>query len=160
MHAVAEQRPQLLQAAVKELLTPEESSKQVACVLRTCFIYFFELLGIRETEKASLDILMAHLAAKNSNTGKEKEIPVSKLNKITGCFEIERNIFMAKSKQASSHLRQFKRFCSVLATNLIDVYPAKKQYTQALVREILNFSHCINRLFRHGFTNIGLFFFN
>ena len=57
-------------------------------------------------------------------------------------------------------MRQFKRFCGVLATNLIDVFPAKKQYTQVLVRETLNLSHCITRLFRHGFTNIGLYFFN
>ena len=81
-------------------MTPDESPKQVACILRTCFLYFFELLGIKETDKASLDILIAHVTAKNSNTGKEKEIQKSKLDKITDSFDIESNIFMAKSKQA------------------------------------------------------------
>lgn len=79
------------------------------------------------------------------------------LDKVT--FDLDKIVFMTKSKTSLAHIRSFKRFCKVLCTNLVDSYPAKKQHMQGIVREILNFSRCKMRLLRYGFTQIGLHFF-
>ena len=86
-------------------------------------------MGIKEEDKDSIKILMDHLAAKSSNVGKEKEIAKNKFNQIN--FDLESFIFMPKKggKLAQTHLRWFKRFCKFLITNLVDLYPAKKQIT-------------------------------
>ena len=57
-----------------------------------------------------------------------------------------------KTKASQSHLRAFKRFCKVLVTNLVDIFPVKNEIMPCLVTEILNMSHSKLRLFRHGFT--------
>jgi len=101
-----------------------ESPEQAQTLLRTCFLYFFELMGITEDDGQSLDILFAHLAAKSGNVGKPKELTKSQMDKIHS--NVDKIVFMTKSKTNLTHIRQFKRFCKVLATNLVDVFPAKK----------------------------------
>ena len=62
LYKIAEQRPKMFQKAVKSLLTPSnESSDQMQTLLQTCFLYFFQLLGIKEDDMASMDILFGHL---------------------------------------------------------------------------------------------------
>lgn len=100
---------------------------------------------------------MTHLTTKGG-TIKEKEIAKTKIDKIN--FDLESFIFSSKLKLAATHLRQFKRFCKVFCTNLVDLFPAKKHLASTLVREILNLAHCKMRLLRLGFTHIGLHLFN
>ena len=56
-------------------------------------------------------------------------------------------------------MKTFKRFCKVLVTNLVDMYPKNKTHLPALMKEILNFSQSKLRLFRYSFTIIGMQFF-
>ena len=56
-------------------------------------------------------------------------------------------------------MRTFKRFCKILTTNLIDMYPKKQTNLPTLLKEILNFSKSKLRLFRYSFTYIGMQFF-
>lgn len=136
-----------------------ESPEQVQTLLRTCFLYFFQLVGIDADDTKSLEILFGYLSAKNSNVGKQKELTKAQLSQIN--FNLDKIAFMTKSsKNCQAHVRTFKRFCKVLTTNLVDVFPAKKQHMLGLVREILNFSRCKMRLLRFGFTHIGLCIFS
>ena len=56
----------------------------------------------------------------------------------------------------------FKKFCRQLVSNLVDLLPDEqiKQCTVKLLEEIVKMSNCKMRLFRHGFTQIGMMFFN
>lgn len=83
-------------------------------------------MGVEENDNQSLDILFAHLAAKNGNVGKQKELSKAQMDKINS--NVEKIVFMTKSKNSQTHIRQFKRFCKVLVTNLVDVFPSKKQH--------------------------------
>lgn len=128
-------------------------------LLRTCFLYFFQLVGVEADDAKSLEILFGYLCAKNSNVGKQKELTKAQSSQIK--VNIDKIAFMAKNgKSCQAHARNFKRFCKVLMTNLVDVFPAKKQHVLGLVREILNFSRCKLRLLRFGFTHIGLTIFS
>lgn len=73
-------------------------------MLKTCFLYFYELVGIKESDTDSIEILMAHLTAKTS-TIKEKEIPKTKLDKIS--FNLDAFTFTSTKggKLSSAHLR-------------------------------------------------------
>ena len=57
----------MLQNAVKLLLdqrgSSSEQADQLQILLKTCFLYFFRLIGIKEDDKASLDILFEFLNA-------------------------------------------------------------------------------------------------
>lgn len=125
--------------------------------MKTCFLYFFQLVGIKYDDTESLEILFAYLVTKKSKGG-QKEMSKSELGKIS--FDLDKIAFLSKSKSSQAHVRIFKRFCKVLITNLVDVFPAKKKHMYALAREILNFSRCKMRLFRSGFTQIGLCIFS
>lgn len=162
IYAIAEQRPQLIKQAVDSLLDRTQSSEspeQAQTLLRTCFLYFFQLVGIEETDAKSLEILFGFLSAKNSNVGKQKELTKAQIGQIS--FNQDKIAFMGKNNRTQqAHVRTFKRFCKMLTTNLVDVFPAKKQHMLGLVREILNFSRCKVRLLRYGFTHIGLSIFS
>lgn len=84
---------------MKQLLNQtasSESPEQAQTLLRTCFLYFFELMGITEDDKQSLDIVFAHLAAKSGNVGKSKELTKSQMDKIQS--NVDKIVFMTKSK--------------------------------------------------------------
>ena len=73
LYDIAQQRPQMIKQAVDSLLTKtgnSESPEQVQTLLRTCFLYFFQLVGIEASDTKSLEHLFGFLSAKNSNVGK------------------------------------------------------------------------------------------
>jgi hypothetical protein len=53
-------------------------------------------------------------------------------------------------------MRTFKRFIKLLASALIDLFPAKKELLPALITEIRNFSRSKMRLIRFSFAQIGI----
>ena len=67
-------------------------------------------------------------------------------------FDLDKIVFSKTNKDAQKHLRAFKRFFKILTTNLVDVFPDKKEHLTSLVTAILNFSMSKSRLLRFGFT--------
>ena len=143
---------------VKTLLTKKQSSVEdkIETLHRTCFLYFFQLLGIKEDDEATLDTLFGFL---KSN---KKELTKAQMDSIK--FDAQFFTFNApgpvKTKAQLAHLRAFKKFCKVLVSNIVDVFPSLQESMSGLVSEILKFTNCKLRLFRHGFTQIGLTIFN
>ena len=43
-------------------------------LLKACFLYFFQLMGVDTDDQQTLVILFRFLLAKNSNVGKTKEL--------------------------------------------------------------------------------------
>ena len=43
-------------------------------LLKVCFLYFFQLIGVSGDDQNTLEILFRFLLAKNSNVGKQKEL--------------------------------------------------------------------------------------
>ena len=59
LYKIAEQSPKMFQQVVKSLLTKKQSSieAKIEILHRTCFLYFFQLLGIKEDELQTLETL-------------------------------------------------------------------------------------------------------
>lgn len=135
---------------VKTLLTKKQSSVEdkIETLHRTCFLYFFQLLGIKEDDEGTLDTLFGFL---KSN---KKELTKAQMDLIK--FDAQAFTFNApgpgKTKAQQAHLRAFKKFCKVLVSNIVDVFPSLQESMSGLVSEILKFTNCKLRLFRHGFT--------
>ena len=108
-------------------------------------------MGIKEEDGVSLDILFEFLMpGKRRSVTKKREIPKDQVNRLT--FDVSRIVFMSKTRSAQAHLKAFKRFCKVLTTDLVDVYPRKKQHLLSLVSGIVDLSQSTLRLMRYGFT--------
>ena len=132
----------------------KELSSQPKLMLRTCFLYFFELLGVKKEDKATLTILFDLMSKKQSNTGKEKELEKEQQDKMS--IDFDNIVFTSTSKQAATHLRTFKRFVKILVTNLVDSYPEEGDFISMLIAEIRSFAKMKMRLFRFAFTYIGM----
>ena len=128
-----------------------------ADLLKVCFLYFFQLMGVSSDDQNTLEILTRFLLAKNSNVGKQKELTKAQISEVK--IASDKLVFCSRGKTEQAHVRTFKRFCKVLTTNLIDMYPKNKTVLPALLKEILNLSKSKLRLFRYSFTYIGMQFF-
>lgn len=154
---IAEQQPKMFSEVVKVLLLDsDKSNEKLQVLLKTCFLYFFQLLGISEDDKVSLNALFAQLEGKKQ--GEMTKDQISKLDFDATCFAF--NGPNIKTKACQNHLRAFKRFAKVLVNNLVDVFPSKQSSMTRLLAEIIKFSGSKVRLFRHGFTQVGLEIFH
>ena len=72
--------------------------------------------------------------------GKNKDMTKAQTDALT--FDLNNIVFMTSrtNKDAQKHLRAFKRFFKILTTNLVDVFPDKKEHLTCLVTAILNLS--------------------
>jgi len=68
--------PGKLKQVIDEMLTSSKPSQggenEAKVFLKVVFLYFFELLGVED--EASLKVLFDFVLARNSNTGKMKEL--------------------------------------------------------------------------------------
>ena len=92
-----------------------------------------ESINLKNSEKALYRRAQAYAAIKDYWKAVADLKAAIKLNP-------EKLVFCSKGKAEQAQTKTFKRFCKVLATNLIDIYPKNKGILPALLREILNFS--------------------
>jgi hypothetical protein len=50
----------------------------------------------------------------------------------------------------------FKKLCKLLVNNLVDLFPAKKDFLIDVIQEVCNLSRLRVRLVRYAFTYIGM----
>ena len=93
-------------------------------------------MGFQDQENdASLDILF-ELVMNNKpkkSTVKNKDMTKAQTDSLT--FDVHNIVFMVSktNKDAQKHIRGFKRFLKILTTNLVDVFPDKKEHLSSLV---------------------------
>ena len=123
----------------------DESNEQKKVLLRTCFLYFFRLMSFKDQENdASLDILFELVNNNKPRKSSVKNKDMTKAQMDALDFDTNNIVFMISktNKGAQKHIRGFKRFFKILTSNLVDVFPDKKEHLTSLVTAILNYSQC------------------
>ena len=77
-----EKKPAQLKTVIENLLDPKKAAgaaqrseaEMKTELLKVCFLYFFQLMGVSGDDQNTLEILFRFLLAKNSNVGKQKEL--------------------------------------------------------------------------------------
>lgn len=95
---------------IDEIFTHANSSKEF--ILKTLFLYFFELMGI--ADKELLEYCCSH-TAKNSN---EKNL--NKLFEDKVDISFDKLIFFSQEKKALTHKKLFKKIIKIFISNIID----------------------------------------
>ena len=97
-------------------------------------------MGLQDKEnEESLNILFELVMnTPKKFVGKNKDLTKAQTDALT--FDLDKIAFMNSktNKDAQKHLRAFKRFFKILTTNLVDVFPDKKEHLTSLVIAILN----------------------
>ena len=125
-------------------------------IIKTCFLYLFELSGGSKNDKDSLKVLF-DLLAKKCAPGLNKELTKDQQSQLK--IDFASCHFLNGGKQSATALRGFKRFTKLLVGNLIDMYPANKELLPMIVGEICMLSRQKLRLLRSCFTQIAIQFF-
>ena len=120
-------------------------------VVKTVFLYFFELLGL--DDKDILESLLSQLL----KLKKESEV-----EKMLRDLKIDENIVWDKAqllpleKEGLNHKKFFKRFCKLFVTNQVDNFPARDGVLDTIVEKVCLFSQSKIRIIRFAFTYIAL----
>ena len=99
-----------------------------------------------QEDDASLDILfeLVNNNKPRKSSVKTKDMTKAQMDALALAFDTNNIVFMMSktNKDAQKHIRGFKRFFKILTTNLVDVFPDKKEHLTSLVTAILNYSQC------------------
>lgn len=145
--SVATYQPALLKKSVEDLFARPD-------FLKTVFLFGFEAMGIARQDTDSLGTMFGLLLQAKSNVGKEKDIGKQAWDSVK--VDFDQCAFVQTSKQAAATLRHLKRFCKLLVSGLVDLYPAKKDLLPAVIEECRAMSRSKIRLLRLSFTYFGM----
>ena len=72
--------------------------------------------------------------------------------------QLDESLTTSKNTQQlfSDHKKAFKRFSKLLITNLVDMYPQRKEVLPALVKKVVALAGSKQRLIRLSFTQISI----
>jgi len=152
LFAVFAAQPAQLKNVVDDLLVAKTDSKET--VMRTVFLYFFQLTGIASDDHATLKIMFDFIEKKLSSGGKPKEMTKEQQDSLK--FDVDAAAILGQGKLAQLHLRHFKKFCKLFVANLVDLFPAKKDVLIDIIREVCNLTRLKVRIARYAFTCIGM----
>lgn len=152
LFAVCESAPSKLKSHVDDLLVKKPDDKD--STLKVIFLYFFQMSGVNKSDEKTLGTMFDFLLRKNPSGGKAKEMTKEHQDSLK--FDVNQAMVFGSGKEAQVHLRQLKKFCKLLVTNLVDLFPARKELLIDVAREICNFSRLRIRLVRYSFTFIGM----
>jgi hypothetical protein len=150
LFSVCQSQPSTLKSTVDELLLKKQDSN----AFRVVFLYFFQMAGVDAKDNKTLATLFEFIDAKPSNSGKAKEMSKELQDSLK--FDIDQAMIFGQSKLAQTHLRLFKKLCKLLVNNLVDLFPAKKDFLIDVIQEVCNLSRLRVRLVRYAFTYIGM----
>ena len=64
--------------------------------------------------------------------------------------------FLSNEKEGINHKKQFKRFCKIFVSGLIDMYPLRDKLLCRIIDKVCLLAQSKVRLIRFGFTYIAL----
>jgi hypothetical protein len=73
LRALCEKSPDKLKQALEKIINNKATGNKDD-LMKVCFMYFFELMGINLENGASMKVMIDLVLAKNSATGKSKQL--------------------------------------------------------------------------------------
>lgn len=122
IYALVEHYPNKFKETLDELVVcPDEGkSNSDKVILKTVFLYFFELLGVSDDKELKI------LVEKCLTWTKEQEVDkFFKDRNIEEMINFDTLQILSAEKDGSNHKKFFKRFCNIMVTNLIDMFPKR-----------------------------------
>lgn len=135
--------------------------------LATVIEYFFDLCGLRASEDDTvIGEMIQHIS--NDDTAKFEKVVRENAEILqtasTRNFlllshgQLNESLVASKNMQqlCSDHKKAFKRFAKLLVTNLVDMFPQRKDVLPALVNKVVSLAGSKQRLIRLSFTQISI----
>ena len=153
IYALVENYPNKFKETLDELvISPDEGeSNSDKVILKTVFLYFFELLGVSDDKE------LKNLVENCLSWTKEQEVDkFFKDRNIDEMINFETLQILSTEKDGSNHKKFFKRFCTIMVTNLIDMFPKRSDLVSLIIDKVCILAQSKIRLIRFGFTFIAL----
>lgn len=128
----------------------------INALVKVCFLYFFEVMGVTKSDTDSMTILFKLLEKKSSQQD-SKDLTKADEKKLD--INFDNMIFCSVKKQAQNHLRIFKRFIKLLVNNCVDALPDSEGFLEQLTLQVCDFSKCKLKLLRVTFGHISCLLF-
>ena len=152
IYGLVEQYPNKFKDVLDELIAcpDSEEANSDKTILKTVFLYFHELMGVSKDEDLQL------LVEKSLVWTKEQEVDkFFKERKPEELFNFDTLQLCPTDKEGGSHKKFFKRFCKIIITDLVDMFPKRNRLIPAIVDKVCIIAQSKVRLVRFGFTYIA-----
>jgi hypothetical protein len=154
IYSLVENYPSKFKDFIEEFIScneEEEPNASDSTVIKTIFLYFFELLGIQQT--SDLKQILTKVLTFNTEQQWDKFFLESNPENMVNFDRLQ---LLSNEKEGVNHKKQFKRFCKILITGLIDMYPTRDNLLVKIIDKVSILAQSKIRLIRFGFTFIAL----
>jgi len=152
IYGLVEHCPNKFKDVLDELIaSPDgEEANSDTTILKTIFLYFLELMGVSKDEDLQL------LVEKTLVWTKEQEVDkFFKERKPEELINFDTLQLCPTEKEGGNHKKFFKRFCKIIITDLVDMFPKRNRLIPAIVDKVCIIAQSKVRLVRFGFTYIA-----
>ena len=152
IYGLVEHYPNKFKEVLDELIAcPEgEEANSDKTILKTIFLYFLELMGVSKDE--DLQLLVDKTLAWTKEQEVDKFFEERKPEELINFDTVQ---LFSTEKEGANHKKFFKRFCKIIVTDLVDMFPKRNRLIPAIVDKVCIIAQSKVRLVRFGFTFIA-----